>query len=60
MPKDFIPHPQCDVMNGDCFRESQCLRGCRSKPHADRDEPTTMRKRLDELEKQVEQLRSKN
>lgn len=31
MSRDFIPHPQCTVMSGDCFHEGKCLMECRPK-----------------------------
>jgi hypothetical protein len=27
----FIPHPECMVASGDCFRLSKCLGGCRDR-----------------------------
>ncbi len=29
----FIPHPECMVASGDCFTQSKCLAGCKSRSY---------------------------
>lgn len=46
----FVPHSDCTVANGDCFREGKCLRACRANAR------NRLEDRVEKLERLVEKL----
>jgi len=53
----FIPHPECMVASGDCFRESRCLAGCQKRSfYQHQADLRTLLERVAQLEARVIRL----
>lgn len=51
--KCFVPHRQCSVASGDCFRVGHCLDSCRIREKAD------LSKRMRMLEERCAQIEAR-
>ena len=58
--KTFIPHPECMVASGDCFREGKCLAGCKKRSyHQHQTDMRRMLERVAQLEVRIIKLEAR-
>lgn len=57
---EFIPHPECMVPSGDCFRLSKCLAGCTKRAfHQHQSDLKALRHEIAMLEVRVLRMEQK-
>ncbi len=57
----FIPHPECMVASGDCFRLSRCLAGCKKRAfYSHQADVKKLNERIAQLEARIIKIENKD